>query len=61
VILAEAMGKDALSEARQLEDRLGLTPKAMRMLMWQVAPDEVAEKREQAPTESARGRIRAVG
>lgn len=60
-ILAEGLDKDAMSEARQLEDRLGLTPKAMRMLMWQVAADEVAEKRETAPTESARGRIRAVG
>lgn len=60
-ILAEEMNKDALSEARQLEDRLGLTPKAMRMLMWQIAPDEVAEKREQASGTGARGRIKAVG
>jgi hypothetical protein len=60
-ISAELLEKDALSEARQLEDRLGLTPKAMRMLMWQIAPDEVAKKREQAPSSDARGRIRAVG
>ena len=59
-ILAEAMDKDALSEARQLEDRLGLTPKAMRMLMWQVATDEVADKRQETSA-GARGRIRAVG
>jgi hypothetical protein len=60
-IVAEALDKDAMSEARQMEDRLGLTPKAMRMLMWQIAPDEVAEKRETSTTASARGRIRAVG
>lgn len=61
VIVAEGLDKDAMSEARQLEDRLGLTPKAMRMLMWQIAPDEVAEKRQEAATGGARGRIKAVG
>jgi hypothetical protein len=60
VIIAEGMDKDALSESRQLEDRLGLTPKAMRMLMWQIAPDEVAEKRQETSA-GARGRIKAVG
>jgi hypothetical protein len=60
VIIAEGMDKDAMSEARQLEDRLGLTPKAMRMLMWQIAPDEVAEKRQETSA-GARGRIKAVG
>lgn len=49
-----------LAQACALEDRLGLTPKSMRLLLWQVAADEVAEKREQAST-GARGRIRAVG
>ena len=47
-----------LAQAVVLEDRLGLTPKAMRLLLWQVATDEVAEKREQSP--GARGRIKAV-
>lgn len=60
VIIAEGMDKDALSESRQLEDRLGLTPKAMRMLMWQIAPDEVAEKRQES-ARGARERIKAVG
>lgn len=59
-IVAEGLDKDAMSEARQLEDRLGLTPKAMRMLMWQIAPDEVAEKRQETSA-GARGRIKAVG
>jgi hypothetical protein len=48
-----------LAQATALEDRLGLTPKAMRLLLWQVAADEVAEKRDGKPT-TARGRIRAV-
>lgn len=58
-LLAEDMNKDALAEARQLEDKLGLTPKAMRLLLWVVASDEVAEKRQASP--GARGRIKAVG
>lgn len=36
-----------LAQAAALEDRLGLTPKAMRLLLWQIAPDEVAERREE--------------
>jgi hypothetical protein len=59
-IVAEGLDKDAMSEARQLEDRLGLTPKAMRLLLWQVAPDEVAEKRQETST-GARKRFKAVG
>lgn len=48
-----------LSEVRQMEDRLGLTPMAMRRLLWQVAPDEVAERRGDRST-GARRRLRAV-
>lgn len=47
-----------LSQVIALEDRLGLTPKAMRMLLWEIVSDEVADKREES---SARGRIKAVG
>jgi hypothetical protein len=47
------------AQATALEDRLGLTPKAMRLLLWEIAVDEVAEKREAAA--GARGRIKAVG
>lgn len=39
-------GRDAMSEARQLEEHLGLTPKAMKSLMWVVVDDEVAAKRD---------------
>jgi hypothetical protein len=59
-LAAEELEKNALAEARQLEDRLGLTPKAMRMLLWTIAADEVAEKREETSA-GARGRIKAVG
>lgn len=58
-LAAEMLDDKALAEARQLEDRLGLTPKAMRLLLWTVSTDEVAEKRESASTD-ARKRIRAV-
>lgn len=48
-----------LAQVTALEDRLGLTPKSMRLLLWQIAADEVAEKRQQS--QGARGRIKAVG
>jgi len=48
------------AQATALEDRLGLTPKSMRLLLWEVVTDEVAEKRDEKAT-SARGRIKAVG
>jgi hypothetical protein len=47
-----------LGQATALEDRLGLTPKSMRALLWEIAYDEVAEQRESAP--DVRERIRAV-
>ena len=50
--------REASETATALSDRLGLTPKAMRMLLWEVQADEVAKRR--APTTSARGRIAAV-
>lgn len=62
-LLTRAEAPDATpalqAQTTALEDRLGLTPKSMRLLLWQIAVDEVAEKR-QKPT-SARGRIKAVG
>jgi hypothetical protein len=47
------------SQATALSDRLGLTPKAMRLLLWEVTSDEVAGQRAASST-SARGRIKAV-
>ena len=61
VIAAESGDKDSLSEARQLEDRLGLTPKAMRLLLWEIAADEVDDRRQQPRKAGARSRIKAVG
>jgi hypothetical protein len=65
VLAAEARGAlpAYLAQATALEDRLGLSPKAMRTLMWDVPGDEVAEQRavRAAAPASARGRIRAVG
>lgn len=54
-----------MAEVRQIEDRLGLTPKSMRMLLWEIAPDEVAikrgevEEREEA-SKQVRKRLKAV-
>lgn len=52
-----------LAEVRQLENQLGLTPRAMLSLRWEIVPDELAAAREaarpEAPAAPAR-RIRAV-
>lgn len=59
-VAAEQMDRYAMGEARQLEDKLGLTPKAMRLLLWEVVEDELADART-ATTTGARNRIKAVG
>lgn len=58
-VLAEFGDLDAAKEARMWSDRLGLNPKAMRALLWEITSDEVGEQRESR--KSARGRIKAVG
>jgi hypothetical protein len=47
-------------EVRQLEDRLGLTPMSMRRLMWDIAADETAEKRDEAAASGVRARLSSV-
>ena len=60
--LADTGNLPASAEARQFEDRLGLTPKAMRSLMWEVAADEVAQARVDAqPAGRVRRRLKVVG
>lgn len=48
-ILAEAEDREAgdgpRAEARQLEDRLGLTNMALLRLRWEIAPDELGDER----------------
>lgn len=48
--VAERPNATAAQQAQvtALADRLGLTPKAMRLLLWEVAYDEVGEQREAA-------------
>lgn len=46
------------AQVTALADRLGLTPKAMRLLLWEIVEDEVGMQRQE--TEGARGRIAAV-
>lgn len=45
LVMAEWGGEKAWPEVRMLEDRLGLTPMSMLRLRWEVAADEVEEKR----------------
>lgn len=51
-----------LGEARQMEDRLGLTPMSMLRLRWEIASDEVAEQRiEKTPAKAtARRRLKVA-
>jgi hypothetical protein len=49
-----------LSEVRQLEDRLGLTPMSMLRLRWEVASDETAEWREGHTGESRWAGLKVV-
>ena len=63
-VRAELGDLDASKEARQLSDRLGLSPLAMLRLRWEVDADEVAEQRQersaQAVKRTARQRLRVV-
>lgn len=63
-VLAELGDLEALKEARMWSDRLGLTPKAMRGLLWTVATDEVGSKRGErqgaTPAAQPRRRLAAV-
>jgi hypothetical protein len=56
---AEKPGAAVAQQAQvtALSDRLGLTPKAMRMLRWEIVVDEVGEHR---GSSGARGRVKAV-
>ncbi len=56
----ETLARDVMSEARQLEDKLGLTPKAMKDLMWKVADDELDEARRDHPAAAGARRLKAV-
>lgn len=58
-VLGELGNIDAAKEARQLSDRLGLTPLALLRLGWTISEDEVAEKRAAAP-EKPKRRLKAV-
>lgn len=71
ILRARLYGEDApsaslLAEKRNQETVLGLNPKAMRSLLWEVATsDEVAEKRTATPavsrTASKRAELKIVG
>ncbi|MGH7393560.1 MAG: hypothetical protein ACREM3_29525 [Candidatus Rokuibacteriota bacterium] len=56
-VQAEMGDLDAAKEARMWSDRLGLNPKAMRMLLWEIVSDEVTERRREP---AKRRRIKAV-
>lgn len=60
VLVAEVeMDAKFMAEARQLEDRLGLTPMAMLRLRWRVADDELDAKRRPLPARRPRS-LKAV-
>jgi hypothetical protein len=49
------------AQVTAMEDRLGLTPKAMRLLLWEITTDEVAAKRAEHAAADARDRLKVVG
>lgn len=49
------------AQVTAMEDRLGLTPKAMRLLLWEVVVDEVGAKRAEKASGNVRNRVKAVG
>ncbi|NHA02021.1 hypothetical protein G5V59_26895 [Nocardioides sp. W3-2-3] len=65
---AEVGDLDAGKESRQYADRLGLSPKGLRLLMWTIAVDEVKERRDErrastgtdGPTPARRFRVVAA-
>lgn len=58
----ESVTVGLLAEARQMEDRLGLSPMSMLRLRWEIATDEVAEQREsrKPAKKSPRERLKVV-
>lgn len=56
----EEINAAAWSELRQLEDRLGLTPMAMLRLRWEIAPDEMEEKRQEKTASTRRRQMLVV-
>lgn len=59
-VLAERGGLDQAKEARQLADRLGLSPLALLRLRWQIVDDEAPQQAEEG-TVDIRERLKAVG
>lgn len=62
MVAAEHPGAQAglLGQVTALEDRLGLTPKAMRLLLWQVGIGEPGEEAAPEGSIDIRARLRAV-
>lgn len=56
---AEGGDLDASKEARQLADRLGLSPLSLLRLRWEIVADEVAEQRA-SPNSIPRTRLKVV-
>lgn len=48
------------SEMRQIEDRHGLSPKAMLQLKWRIGTDEATDKAERPKTQRGRRKLRVV-
>lgn len=60
---ADQINATALSELRQLEDRLGLSPMARHRLRWEIVEDEVDAQRQakqSAAPAARRARLRVV-
>jgi hypothetical protein len=60
LVLGKGAAASLSAEMRQIEDRHGLSPKAMLQLRWRMASDEVAEARAEKTAPARRARLKAV-
>ena len=62
MVRAEAVGASPalLAAVTAMEDRLGLTPKSMRLLLWEIVTVEVGDDQAAASASDIRKRIKAV-
>lgn len=60
LILGKGAAGPLSAEMRQIEDRHGLSPKALLQLRWRLRSDEIAEARQEKAAPKRRARLKAV-
>jgi len=60
LVLGKGASNTLSAEMRQIEDRHGLSPKAMLQLRWRIGPAEEARPKAKKPAATRRARLRVV-